>query len=86
MKKWEVETIIVSKNYLGSINHTLLTFKVLKNAGIDIKGIIFNGHENKSSEKIIEKITKLPILLNIKEEKQINKEIIKHYSNLLKWI
>jgi len=85
MKLWNVETIIVSKNYLGSINHTLLTWTALKNYGIKIKGIVFNGISNLSTEKVIENITGLPILLRIKEEKEITKTTIINYSNILKW-
>jgi len=34
--------IIVSRNYLGSINHSLLTARVLKDAGVNTAGWIFN--------------------------------------------
>ena len=56
------EVIIVSKHYLGSINHTLLTTEVLINNSVSIKGIIFNGKPNSESEKIIEIHSGLPIL------------------------
>ncbi len=48
--------IIVSQHYLGSINHTLLTVRMLEHAGILIKGIIFNGY-NPDSERIILKMS-----------------------------
>ncbi|GGG99473.1 dethiobiotin synthase [Mucilaginibacter phyllosphaerae] len=47
------EVILVSQNYLGSINHTLLSIEALKQRKIAIKGIIFNGDENASSEDYI---------------------------------
>jgi len=50
------EVILVSKNYLGSINHTLMSIVVLKQKGVKIKGIIFNGESNPESERIIEKL------------------------------
>ena len=34
--------IIVSRHYLGSINHTLLTVEVLRNHSFEISGIIFS--------------------------------------------
>ncbi len=52
-KKFESEVLLVSNNYLGSINHTLLTLRYLKSNSISLKGIIFNGPENKSTEDII---------------------------------
>lgn len=72
------KVIIVSRHYLGSINHTLLTVEALKARGISCAGIIFNG-ENPSSEEIIEKMTNLPVLLRIKEEKEFNKQLIRTY-------
>lgn len=62
-----IPTIIVSRNYLGSINHTLLTIKALQNLNIPIKGIIFNGKENLETQLIIKNITGVNILGRIEE-------------------
>lgn len=72
--------ILVSKNYLGSINHTLLTFEILKSRNIPMAGIIFNGQTNASGEAFIVKHTGLPVLLRVNEEKEINPSIIAHYA------
>lgn len=72
--------ILVSKNYLGSINHTLLSFEMLKQRGISILGIIFNGPENPSGEKFILNYTQLPLLLRVNEEQKIDDSIIDHYA------
>jgi dethiobiotin synthetase len=72
--------ILVSKNYLGSINHTLLTYEILKSRNIPIVGIIFNGQTNHSGEAFILKHTGLPVLLRVNEEKEINPSIIAHYA------
>lgn len=84
IKKWMLPVILVSKNYLGSINHTLLTFEQLKANNIPMKGIIFNGPNNPSGEAFIENYTRLPILLRIKEEASIHSEIISHYAKKIK--
>ncbi len=47
------ELILVSKNYLGSINHTLLSLSLIKQYRIPFKGIIFSGPSNPASERII---------------------------------
>lgn len=52
----ELPVIVVSQHYLGSINHTLLTLRVLEQSNIPIKGIIFNGY-NPESERIILKMS-----------------------------
>ena len=83
IKKINAEVILVSQNYLGSINHTLLSVEVLKNRGIPVAGIIFNGKQTKSSEEFIMKYTGLKCLLRIKEEKNIDRETILKYASLL---
>ena len=77
IKKLNVEVILISKNYLGSINHTLLTVEALKNRGIAIKGIIFNGPKTPSSEEIITNFTQLTILGNVPELDELNQQQIK---------
>lgn len=47
------EVILISKNYLGSINHTLLSIALLQTREIPIRGIIFNGDPNPETEAII---------------------------------
>lgn len=47
------EVILVSKNYLGSINHTLLSIELLQQRQLNVGGIIFNGEPNPETEKII---------------------------------
>lgn len=84
IKKFQAEVILVSSNYLGSINHTLLTIEALKNRNIPIAGIIFNGKPNKLSEEYILRFTGLKCLLAIEEEKKIDKEIISKYQSLIK--
>ena len=49
----EYKVIVVSRHYLGSINHTLLTVEALQNRKIKIAGIIFSGDENNPTETII---------------------------------
>src|SRR5688572_11065397 len=51
--QWGLPVILVSKNYLGSINHTLLTSRVLKDYSVKVSGIIFNGEPNPATEEII---------------------------------
>ncbi len=76
--------ILVSKNYLGSINHTLLSFEMLQQRGIPVLGIVFNGPENPSGEKFILNYTQLPLLLRVNEEPSINDIVIDHYAQQIK--
>jgi dethiobiotin synthetase len=44
---------LVSRFYLGSINHTLLSIEYLKSQNLSVAGIVFTGEMNEESEKII---------------------------------
>lgn len=59
IKQLNAEVILVSQNYLGSINHTLLSIEALKQRGIAIKGVLFNGDENASTEDYITAYTQV---------------------------
>jgi dethiobiotin synthetase len=54
IKKLDCEVIVVARSGLGTINHTLLTLKALRDEGIRIKGIILNGELNPRNKKSIE--------------------------------
>ena len=53
IEKLNAEAILVVKNYLGSINHTLLSLELLKYRKVPLKGIIFNGDSDPYSESLI---------------------------------
>jgi dethiobiotin synthetase len=76
IKKLGIEVILVSQNYLGSINHTLLSIYALKNYDITIRGIIFNGTEDIYSKEFILKSTGVELLGHIPEYNLINKKAI----------
>jgi dethiobiotin synthetase len=76
MAKLVDEVILVTKNYLGSINHTLMSIEVLKQKGIKIKGLIFNGESNPESERIIEKLSGVKVIGKIPLAETLNKVFI----------
>lgn len=79
-----LEVVLVSRNYLGSINHTLLTAEVLRYRKIKVAGIIFNGEENQSSEDFIIKYTGLRRLPSIRQEADFCKETVAEYAGQFK--
>lgn len=83
-RSWDCRWVIVSKHYLGSINHTLLTIDSLKQRQIAISGLIFNGEPNPDSESVIQEISQLPILGRLLPEQNINSQIIQRYAKLWK--
>ncbi|KGO87107.1 ATP-dependent dethiobiotin synthetase BioD [Flavobacterium rivuli WB 3.3-2 = DSM 21788] len=79
--KLDYKVIVVSRHYLGSINHTLLTVEALKHRGITIAGIIFNGDENGASESIILKKTGLAMIGRIENEPYFDQNVIADYAD-----
>jgi dethiobiotin synthetase len=70
------EAILVSRHYLGSINHTILSIEALRSRSINIAGIIFNGDGNKDTESIIGSVCDVPILGRIPKIDDINQASI----------
>ena len=83
IQKLSVEVILIWKNYLGSINHTLLSIEALKSRNINVKGIIFNGVKNEASESTILERTQLNYLGRISEIENMNKLAIKSSGDFL---
>src|SRR5690606_13766937 len=77
------KVIVVSKHYLGSINHTLLTVNALKQKGLDVS-IMFSGKEHPTTEDIIKKMTQVPIIGRIDEEPYFDKNVVKEYAELFR--
>lgn len=44
--QWELDWVVVSRTYLGSINHTMLTISALRARGVEPKGVIFVGERD----------------------------------------
>ena len=78
--KPDYKVIVVSRHYLGSINHTLLTVKLLQEKGFEV-AIIFSGDEHPTTENIIKKMTNVDIIGRIDEEPYFDKNVIAEYAN-----
>ena len=81
--------VLVSRNQLGSINHSLLTAMVCKQKGINIAGWIFNGNYLDYEEEIV-RWTGIPRIMSIpdsdtpgkvfvKEQAEIHREQLKRF-------
>ncbi|MEL1240612.1 dethiobiotin synthase [Flavobacterium flavipallidum] len=80
----DYKVIVVSRHYLGSINHTLLTIEALQNRKIAIAGILFNGKENQATESIILKKTGINCIGRIDEEPYFDQNVIREYAELFR--
>ncbi|MBT8183620.1 MAG: dethiobiotin synthase [Eudoraea sp.] len=75
----EYKVVVVSRHYLGSINHSLLTLGWLQKAGFE-PVIIFNGDPHPTTENIILKKTGVKLIGRIRQESTFNKAVIKRYA------
>ena len=53
IQKLDIPTVLVSRNYLGCINHTLLSIQALQQRNIKVDYMVLNGDFNPDSEQII---------------------------------
>lgn len=76
----ECEVVLVSKNYLGSINHTLMSIECLQRRGIPIAGLVFNGEPTPTSEDFILNFSGLRQLPAVLPETAITPATIRRYA------
>lgn len=83
IKELELPTLIIADAGLGTINNVVLTVEYLKHRNIPIKGIILNHYIecnmlHEDNKKMIEVITKIPVIAQVKEnDKELNIDINK---------
>jgi dethiobiotin synthetase len=86
IQKFDAEVILVIQNYLGSINHSLLSIDALKNRKLKILGLVFNGPPHELSEEIILNYSGLKLLGRINKEKELTQEIILRYAKEFEYL
>lgn len=84
MVRLALPILLVSRNYLGSINHTLLTLEALRERELSILGVVFNGPSNEDSENFIIEYGKVPCLGRISEEREWSPALVKMYAMRLR--
>lgn len=78
----KVPAIIVARPALGTINHTLLTINALRDAGVQVAGVVINqyrtdgaGIAEETNPRAIERWGKVPVLAIIPDEKVVGSEL-----------
>jgi dethiobiotin synthetase len=79
----QLPVVLVSNNYLGSINHTLLSYEALKSRKIKTLGIVFDGVEATPSQEYILSYTKLPLLFSIPQFLNLNAQTISNFAKTI---
>lgn len=83
IKLLQLPVILVSMNYLGSINHTLLSINVLKQQNIPIAGIVFNGVVNLDTEQFIVNYSGCSILGRVPKTGVVSKGFIVQQAQII---
>ncbi len=76
IQELKTPVILVVMNYLGAINHTLLSIEAVNTRGIKLAGIIYNGGTRSENIDFIEKFTGIKTLGVVPELEVINKQTI----------
>ncbi len=76
VEKLDARVLLVSRNYLGSINHSLMTAAVCKARGLDVTGWVFNGQPSGYENDIV-KWSGLPLICSIPMAARPDKEFVR---------
>lgn len=63
----DLPVFLVSRHYLGSINHTLLSLALLRQRGIELAGLVYSGGNSPETVRIVEQLTGVGPYLEIPE-------------------
>ncbi len=78
-KKFDAEVILVCKNYLGCINHSLLSIDYLTRNNFKIRGLVLNGNFDPLVKEEIINYVDIPVLFEIPEFHNITKEVVLNF-------
>ena len=76
IRQLKIPVMLVSKNYLGSINHTLLSIEAIQNRGIEILGVIYNGTRTNHMRELIHETTGIPEIGSVKTAESVDRHFI----------
>lgn len=75
-KKFDTEVILVVRNYLGCINHSLLSIDYLIKNNFKLKGLILNGNFDAMVEESIVNYANTPVLAKFYEMSKVNEQVV----------
>ncbi len=82
IKRWNLPVLIASRTTLGTISHTLLTIKALRDHAIEIAGVVLLGVPNEENKKAIEQYGKVGVLATIPPMQTIDRATLREvYQN-----
>ena len=58
----QTSVVVASRTALGTINHTLLTIAAVREAELEITGVVMIGKENKENHRAVERYGHVPVV------------------------
>ena len=83
-RELDAEVILVIRNYIGCINHSLLSIDYLLRNKYKIKGLRLNGNFDPLVEEAITSYSDVPVLAKFAEQTVIDKNKIKELASSVK--
>ncbi|MEM8605050.1 MAG: dethiobiotin synthase [Cyanobacteria bacterium P01_H01_bin.121] len=80
----KLPVVLVARSTLGTINHTLLSLKCLRQARIPVVGVILNGPKNPGNAAAIETYGKVSILAEIELMETVEPAMLKQQAKFLR--
>mgnify|MGYP005991868271 CR=1 FL=1 len=68
--------ILVARNYLGSINHTLMSIELVRQRGLTLEGIVYSGENYRDNIEIIAAHSGVNLLAHLPEMKDVNAQVL----------
>lgn len=85
IRRLGLPVVVVSRHYLGSINHTLLTLEALRYYEIPVRGVIFNGDELPDSERIISQLSDVHVIGRVPHLGEVSAECVGAFAQSCGW-
>ncbi len=79
----KARVILVSRNYLGSINHSLLTAEVCRQRGVEVVGWVFNDEYMQYQNEIVT-WSGYPLIATIPKLEMISRESLSGFGSLIR--
>ncbi len=61
IEQFQLPVLLVARSSLGTLNHTLLSLKALRDRNIEVFGVILNGEKHQSNKETIERFGEVPV-------------------------
>ena len=62
MRQLDIPIIVAARTALGTINHTLLTVNAIRDARLDLRGVVMIGKENADNRRAVERYGNVPVV------------------------